>query len=78
MCAYLRAKFEVSTIILSSFRHEVISPPCFPTPPPPPLTPPPYTHTSKRTPKNPTHIRVKPDQLINQYNKRKITPIKYF
>ena len=43
MGVYLRAKFEVSSIILTSFRQGVI------------LLPP----TSKRTPKKPTQIRVK-------------------
>ena len=45
MCLYLRTKFQVSSIILTSFREEEVilhhsSP------------------TSKRTPKNPTQIRV--------------------
>ena len=47
MDVYLRAKFEVSNIILTSFRQEVILPP----PPPPPPT-------SKRTCKKPTQIMV--------------------
>ena len=34
MCVYLLTKFQVSTIILTSFRQGVISPP--PPPPPPP------------------------------------------
>ena len=50
MCVYLRAKFEVSIIILTSFRQKrgggeggrAILPP-----------------TSKQTPKKPTQIRVK-------------------
>ena len=41
-CVYLRAKFEVSSIILMSFRQRVILP----------------LPTSKRTPKKPTQIRV--------------------
>ena len=55
MCEYLRAKFEVSSMILTSFRQEggeEFNPP--------PIHPP-HTHTltSKRTPKKPTQIRVK-------------------
>ena len=34
MCVYLRTKFQVASIILTSFRRGVISPP--PPPPPPP------------------------------------------
>ena len=45
MGVYLRAKFEVSSIILTSFRQGVILPP----------TP---TFTSKGTTKKPTQIRV--------------------
>ena len=45
MGAYLRAKFEVFSIILTSFRQGVILPP---------------PHTSKQTPKNPYQIRVNP------------------
>ena len=45
MDVYLRAKFEVSIIILTSFRRGVI----LPLPPP----------TSKRIPKKPTQIRDK-------------------
>ena len=51
MSVYLRAKFEVSSIILTWFRMGVILPP------PPPLHPSPF-FTSKRTPKKPTQIRV--------------------
>ena len=51
MCVYLHTKFQVSSIILTSFRQGVI----FPSPPPPTHT---HTHTSKRTPKKPTQIRV--------------------
>ena len=47
MGVYLRAKFEVSSIILTGFRLGGI------------LPPPTHTHTSKRTPKKPTQIRVK-------------------
>ena len=43
MGLYLRAKFHVSSIILTKFRQGVILPP----------------PTSKRTPKKPTQIRVK-------------------
>ena len=46
MCVYLLTKFQVSIIILTSFRQGVISPL-----PPPPLK-------SKRTPKKPTQTRV--------------------
>ena len=48
MCVYIGAKFEVCSIILTSFRQGVILPP-----------PPPSSFTSKRTPKKPTQIRVK-------------------
>ena len=44
MGVYLRAKFEVSSIILTSFRQGVILSPLPP--------------TSKRTPKKPTQISV--------------------
>ena len=43
MDVYLRAKFEASSVILTSFRQGVILP----------------HPTSKRTPKKPTQIRVK-------------------
>ena len=46
MCVYLRVKFKVSSIILTSFRQGLILSP-----------PPPHTHTSKRNPKKPTQIR---------------------
>ena len=46
MCVYVRAKFEVSSIILTSFRQGVILPP--------PLPP-----QNANPPKNPTQIRVK-------------------
>ena len=49
MCVYLRAKFEVSRIIITSFRQGVV----LHCPPPPP------TINSKRTPRKPTQIRVK-------------------
>ena len=49
MGVYLRAKFEVSSVILTSFRQGVTS-----------HHPPP---TSKQTPKNPTQIRVKQENL---------------
>ena len=48
MDVYLRVKFEVYSIILTSFRQGVI----LPHPPPPP-------ETWKQTPKKPTQIRVK-------------------
>ena len=51
MGVYLRATFEVSSIVLRSFRQGVGA--NF-TPPPP---------TSKRTPKKPTQIRVKKPRL---------------
>ena len=47
MCVYLRAKFEVSSIILASFRQGGGD--NFTSPPP----------TLKGTPKKPTQIRVK-------------------
>ena len=50
MCVYLRKKFQVSSIILTIFRHggTVALPPL----------------TSKQTPKKPTQIRVKVDLHI--------------
>ena len=48
MCVYLRTKFQVSSMILTSFRQGVILHP--------PTT---TTTTSKRTPKKSTQIRVK-------------------
>ena len=50
MCVYLRAKFEVSNIILTSFRQGEEGGVILPLPPIP---------TSKRTPKKSTQIRVK-------------------
>ena len=47
MCVYLRAKFEVSSIILTSFRQARLF----------------YSPPSKRTPKKPTQIRVNPSLL---------------
>ena len=47
MCVYLRAKFEGSSIILTSFRQGVILPPPLP--------------TSTQTPKKPSQIRVNID-----------------
>ena len=44
MCVYLRTKFQVSSVILTSLRQGVILPP---------------SHTAKRTPKKSTFIRVK-------------------
>ena len=46
MCVYLRTKFQVSSIILKSFRHGVILS----------LTPPPSPPTAKGTLKKPTLI----------------------
>ena len=51
MCVYLRSKFQVSSIILTSFRQMGggnFTP-----------NPPTHTPTLKRTPKKPTQIRVK-------------------
>ena len=48
MCVYLRTKFQVSSIILKSFRHGVILP-LTPAPSPPPPT-------AKSTLKKPTLI----------------------
>ena len=44
MCVYVRTKFQVSCIILTTFRWEVI----LPTP----------LHPAKWTPKNPTQVKV--------------------
>ena len=54
MDVYLRAKFEVSSIILTSFRRD-----SFTTPLPP---------TSKRTPKKPTQIRVNDCPLLRIFS----------
>ena len=56
----MRAKFEVSSIILTSFWQGVI--------PPPPYT---HTHTSKRTPKNPAQIKVKRDNGLKIQTRKK-------
>ena len=50
MAKYLRAKFEVSSKILTRFRQEREGGNFHPPPPPP---------TSKQTPKKPTQIKVK-------------------
>ena len=52
MAVYFRTKFQVSSIILTSFRQEEV----IPRPPPPPHTLPPK---KPRNPKTPTKIRVK-------------------
>ena len=51
MCVYLRAKFEDSSIILTSFRQARSF----------------YSLPSKRTPKKPTQIRVNPSLLEGVY-----------
>ena len=51
MCVYVRTKFQVSSIILTSFRREVILPTPLPT---------------KRTPKNPTQIKVNLKTIPNR------------
>ena len=58
MSVYLLAKFEVSSMILTSFRHRGN----FTLPLPP---------TSKRTPKKPTQIRVKVTPDISLQSKPK-------
>ena len=50
MCVYLHTNFQVSNIILTSFRQGVI----LPAPPP----------TSKQTPKKSTQIRVKSTPML--------------
>ena len=57
VCVYLRAKFEVSSIILTSFRQGRNLPR---------LLPQLHTHTFKRTPKTPTQIRVKVTHQITE------------
>ena len=57
MSGYLRTKFQVSSIILTSFRQGVVLPN-------------PLTHTTKRIPKKPTEIRVKMESLDVLFNKR--------
>ena len=56
MSVYLRAKFQVSNIILTSFRQGVILLPSRA-----------HTHTSKQTPKKPTQVRVNSDTLKKCY-----------
>ena len=51
MCVYLRAEFEVSSLILTSFRQRVQ---LYPTPPPPPPAP---ATQNKQTPKKPTQVK---------------------
>ena len=58
MCVYLRTKFQVSSIVLTSFKWGRDGGDNF-TPPPPPTHTLTHTHTSKQTPKKPTQIRVK-------------------
>ena len=53
MCVYVRTKFQVFSIILTSFRREVI----LPTPTP-----------AKRTPKNPNQIKVNLKVIPNRYS----------
>ena len=53
VCTYVRTKFQVSSIILTSFRREVILPTPLPT---------------KRTPKNPTQIKVNLKTIPNRYS----------
>ena len=57
MCVYLHTKFQLSSIPLTGFRQGVIL-----TSPPPLL----HTHTSKRTPKKPTQIRVKHREITDR------------
>ena len=53
MCVYVRTKFQVSSIILTRFRREVILP----------------TPTPRNTnPKNPTHIKVNLKTIPNRYS----------
>ena len=54
MGVYLRAKFDVSSMILTSFRQGGSF-----TPPPPP--------TSKGTPENPAQIRIKKESSFKKY-----------
>ena len=57
MCVYLHTKFQVSSKILTSFRQGVILPP----------------PTLKRTPKEPTQIRVKNLKESNKKYKNIVT-----
>ena len=53
MCVYVRTKFQVSSIILTRFRREVILP----------------TPTPRNTnPKNPTHIKINLKTIPNRYS----------
>ena len=54
MCVYIPTKFQVSSIITTSFRREVI----LPTPPLP----------TKGTPKNPTQIKVNLKSIPSRYS----------
>ena len=53
MCVYVLTKFQVSSIIATSFRREVI----LPTPPP-----------AKQTPKNPTQIKINLKTIPSRYS----------
>ena len=53
MCVYVRTKFQVSSIVLTSLREAIL-----PTLPPP----------AKRTPKNPTQIKVNLKTIPNRYS----------
>ena len=75
MCLYLRAKFEVSSIILTSFRLGAIytpppppppPPPPAPPPPPPPLPPLPLTPPQNETLKSPPRLGLKSISLTNE------------
>ena len=77
MSVYLRARLQVSSITLMSFRGGGGGGwgGGFKNPPPPPPT---HTHTSNQTPKKPTQIRVK---LLTQYKidlKHAVTPRIFF
>ena len=63
MCVYLRAKLEVSSLTLTSFRQGVIL-----------LHPP----TPKRTPKKPTQVRVKGISVFSNFKTKVVTNLNPF
>ena len=82
MCLYLRAKFEVSSIILTSFRLGAIYTP------PPPLPPRPLTPPQNETLKSPPRLGLKSISLTNEiasfrfsrkiFCKRKLTVTQFY
>ena len=58
MCVYLRTKFEVSSIILTTFRQRVVVILSY--------------STSKRTPKKSTHTRVNDEKIVGSFYEKEL------